>query len=354
MNCVIRSLLLEDEPFLWEMLYQALYIPEGQSALPCEVIYLPELACYVEGWGRKDDCDFLASDTVSGQPVGAVWVRLLVGENRGYGYVDNDTPELGIAVFPEYRGQGIGTQLLTHLFTSIYGQSSISLSVSPNNPAVRLYERFGFEVVHRTDESLLMKRVEKQSLEKYMGRADRIQAEFPSDVTMPDELRRLCDYLDRTDYPISGYMKLRPEGEGLKGWFGEGSEAWQQLAGFGAGPDGSTLALWLYAGRDSSNAPVVHLGSEGNSLIVLADNILDFLSLFGIGYGELGFDDLSEPPEQPETAKDLREWLNAEFGIHPPATGIELVKRVQSQHPNFEKWVTEAQRKRDEAKQGGQ
>ncbi|MBC7825594.1 MAG: GNAT family N-acetyltransferase [Candidatus Parcubacteria bacterium] len=52
----------------------------------------------------------------------------------------------------------LGRQLLTHLFASVCGQSSISLSVSANNPAVKLYDRFGFEVVSRTDESLLMKR----------------------------------------------------------------------------------------------------------------------------------------------------------------------------------------------------
>jgi len=140
------------------MLYQALYVPEGQSAPPREVIHLPELSRYVEGWKRKGDCGFLAIDAVIGQPLGAVWVRLLMGENKGYGYVDDRTPELGIAVFPEYRGQGIGTKLLTHLFTSVCGQSSISLSVSADNPAVKLYDRFGFEVISRTDDSLLMKR----------------------------------------------------------------------------------------------------------------------------------------------------------------------------------------------------
>ncbi|MEM1252982.1 MAG: hypothetical protein AAGI69_11160 [Cyanobacteria bacterium P01_H01_bin.21] len=34
----IRPLTTEDESFLWEMLYQAIYIPEGQSALPREAV----------------------------------------------------------------------------------------------------------------------------------------------------------------------------------------------------------------------------------------------------------------------------------------------------------------------------
>jgi hypothetical protein len=88
---------------------------------------------------------------------------------------------------------------------------------------------------------------------------------------------------------------------------------------------------------------VVHLGSEGNQLIVLADNFRDFLALFGIGYGELGFDDLSKPAEEPESAARLREWLAAELAIRCPATGIELVQLAQARHPDFAEWVHAAE-----------
>lgn len=142
-------------------------------------------------------------------------------------------------------------------------------------------------------------------------------------------------------------MKLRPEGDGLKRWFGADSRAWQQLAGFGAGPDGSSLAFWLYAGHDISSAPVIHLGSEGDHLMVLADNFRDFLTLFGIDYGEFGFDDLSTPPAEPESATRLRQWLASEFSIQCPETGIELVKRAPSRHPDFAAWVHAAQALRD-------
>jgi ribosomal protein S18 acetylase RimI-like enzyme len=158
MGWIFQTLKNTDEPFLWEMLYQALYLPEGQGALSREVVYSPELARYVQGWGRGSDYGLMVIDPLTEQAFGAVWLRLLTGEDKGYGYVDNETPELGIAVFPEYRGQGIGTELLTHLLESPYGQSAISLSVSTNNPAVRLYERFDFEVVSISGESLLMKR----------------------------------------------------------------------------------------------------------------------------------------------------------------------------------------------------
>ena len=113
---------------------------------------------------------------------------------------------------------------------------------------------------------------------------------------MPLALRELCDHLDATGYPISGSMRLRPEGEALKIWFGADSAAWKMLAGFGAGPDGSTLAFWLVAGGEPAQSPIVHLGSEGDALKVIAKDLEDFLLLFGVGYGELGFADLSLPP----------------------------------------------------------
>ncbi|MEO1148122.1 MAG: N-acetyltransferase [Cyanobacteria bacterium J06638_22] len=158
MNCTIRSLTPDDQAFLWEMLYQVLHVPEGHPALPREIVQLPELARYVQGWGREGDCGVLASNATTDQPIGAVWLRSLVGENKGYGYVDDETVELSIAVLPTYRGQGIGTQLLTHLLASACGRSPISLSVSADNPAMRLYERFGFEIVSQSDDSFTMKR----------------------------------------------------------------------------------------------------------------------------------------------------------------------------------------------------
>ncbi|TVQ95470.1 MAG: GNAT family N-acetyltransferase [Spirochaetaceae bacterium] len=137
------------------MLYQAIHVPDGHAPISRDVLHLPELARYLRGWGREGDCGFLAA---VGQPVGAVWLRLLVGEERGYGYVAEDTPELSIALLPEFRGRGIGTQLLTRLFASPCGDSPISLSVSADDPAVRLYRRLGFEVVGESGGSLTMVR----------------------------------------------------------------------------------------------------------------------------------------------------------------------------------------------------
>jgi len=93
-----------------------------------------------------------------GLPVGAAWLRLLPEDDRGYGFVDTETPELGIGVVATHRGRGIGSLLLEALIVSARQQryDAMSLSVEPDNPARRLYERCGFQVVGAVDGSLTM------------------------------------------------------------------------------------------------------------------------------------------------------------------------------------------------------
>jgi ribosomal protein S18 acetylase RimI-like enzyme len=155
---VIRPLTPADEPLLWEMLYYAIYVSEGQAPPERAVVRLPELARYVRDWGRAEDIGFVALDGEGKQPLGAAWLRLLKGDSRGFGYVDETTPELSVAVLPERRGQGIGTRLLTRLLQGASKHHpAVSLSVDGNNPAVRLYRRLGFEVVGTSGTSLTMK-----------------------------------------------------------------------------------------------------------------------------------------------------------------------------------------------------
>ena len=154
----IRSLTNEDEPFLWEMLYQALYVPAGEPPFSPKIVRRPELSRYVAGWGRTDDAGFVALLEESFEPIGAVWIRLLQGAGRGYGYVDDATPELTIALRPAARGKGVGTQLLRKMLAAARDKyPALSLSVSVENPARRLYQRLGFETVEHTASSITMK-----------------------------------------------------------------------------------------------------------------------------------------------------------------------------------------------------
>ena len=154
----IRPLAPSDQAFLWEMLYQALYVPEGGEPFERGILSRPDVARYVKDWGREGDSGFVAVGA-DGRPVGAIWLRLLKGEERGFGYVDERTPELGMAVLPEHRGRGVGTALLARLIVAAEGVfEAISLSVAAENPAVRLYRRQGFEIVGASGDSLTMRR----------------------------------------------------------------------------------------------------------------------------------------------------------------------------------------------------
>lgn len=156
---LIAEIASSDEPFLWEMLYQAIHVPAGSVAPPRQIVNSPELSRYVQQWGQENDFGLKAVSTDDRQPVGAAWLRLMTGENRGYGYIDDLTPELSIAVLAEHRGKGVGTRLLNELFESIAGKhKSISLSVSDDNPAKGLYQRLGFVIVSREGTSLTMRK----------------------------------------------------------------------------------------------------------------------------------------------------------------------------------------------------
>jgi ribosomal protein S18 acetylase RimI-like enzyme len=160
----IRPLIKADEPFLWEMLYQAIFVEEGQPSPPRDILAQPELAKYVAEWGKDGDDGFIAIDEQTSKPVGAVWLRLFSGDAKGYGYVADDVPELSMALLPEYRGQGIGSKLMVQMLDYASSKySSVSLSVSRNNPALRLYERFGFRPVGTNGTSITMQHIFNKS-----------------------------------------------------------------------------------------------------------------------------------------------------------------------------------------------
>lgn len=94
-------------------MYDAIYIPEGMEALSREVIRQPELAVYIEDFGKPDDWCLVAES--GGVLLGAVWCRVLSGEKRGYGNISEHTPELAVSIKKEFRHQGIGKQLMREM-----------------------------------------------------------------------------------------------------------------------------------------------------------------------------------------------------------------------------------------------
>ncbi|MEW4369096.1 GNAT family N-acetyltransferase [Paenibacillus kandeliae] len=152
----------EHQEFLWEMLYLSLHAEPGQEPFTRDIVRQPALSKYVEDWGRLDDAGFVAlaqeDQSAELKPVGAVTSRFFTNANKSYGYVADDIPELSLAIVPDYRGANIGTALMFALLDELRQRecSGVSLSVSPGNPALRLYERFGFREVGMEGTSLTM------------------------------------------------------------------------------------------------------------------------------------------------------------------------------------------------------
>ncbi|MDQ0874614.1 ribosomal protein S18 acetylase RimI-like enzyme [Paenibacillus sp. V4I3] len=154
---VVRLLEQKEYDFFMDMHYESIYILEDKPS-KYELLNAPNIKKYSEEWGRKGDKALVA--LIDDKPIGAVWYRLFDETNKGYGYVDNNTPELGIALLPDFKQKGIGTILMKEINQQarIDGYKSLSLSVDPDNHiAVRLYEKLGFEYFGMSGTSWIMK-----------------------------------------------------------------------------------------------------------------------------------------------------------------------------------------------------
>ena len=149
----IRALKPEETKLLEEFLYLAIFVPEGVEAPPREIIQQPELKLYYEAFG-SGEADYCLAAEEEGQIVGMAWTRLM----HDYGYVDDHTPSYAIAVLPQFRGRGIGTQLLAAMRNVLKenGWTRVSLAVQKQNRAVHLYRRAGFQILRETDDEYIM------------------------------------------------------------------------------------------------------------------------------------------------------------------------------------------------------
>ena len=150
---ILRKIEKNEIDLLRDFLYEAIFIPEGVDPPPRDIIDQPELRLYYEGFGNgKADNAIVAED--DGKVVGAVWTRIM----NDYGHVDDDTPSFAISFYKEYRGQGVGTELMKEMLELLksQGYEKASLAVQKANYAVRMYEKVGFEVVDENDEEFIM------------------------------------------------------------------------------------------------------------------------------------------------------------------------------------------------------
>ena len=122
-------------------------------APPKSIINQPELQVYITDFGKKKDDIALVAE-VDKKVVGAVWVRIM----NDYGHIDNDTPSFAISLYKDYRGFGIGTDLMKEMLRILKdrGYKQASLAVQKANYAVRMYQKTGFEIVDENGEEYIM------------------------------------------------------------------------------------------------------------------------------------------------------------------------------------------------------
>jgi GNAT superfamily N-acetyltransferase len=143
---VIRQAGPQDVRFLRDMLKHAYHWRLNED---------PDLpvARYVNNWGRPGDAGLVAWEA---GPIGAAWYRLFPGNAPGFGFVDEQTPELTIAVVPSRRGKGAGRELLEALLARARTSGYAAISLSAEKEQVPYYERLGFETVDESEHAVTM------------------------------------------------------------------------------------------------------------------------------------------------------------------------------------------------------
>jgi len=144
---VLRPADLQDMRFLRDMLRHAYHWRIAED---------PDLPVfrYVQNWGRRGDAGVIAS--AGPNAYGAAWYRLFPASAPGFAFLDEETPELTIAVVPSQRGHGAGGELLEALLERARadGFAQISLSAEPGQTG--FYERHGFHELRREDRTVTM------------------------------------------------------------------------------------------------------------------------------------------------------------------------------------------------------
>ena len=152
-QCVIRKLRESEVSLLKEFLYEAIFIPQDVEPPARDIIEQPELRVYTDNFGTRKGDNCLVAD-LNGKVVGAVWTRIM----NDYGHVDDDTPSFAISLYEEYRGRGIGSQLMVKMLELLkrQGYGKASLAVQKANYAVKMYKNVGFKTVDENAEEYIM------------------------------------------------------------------------------------------------------------------------------------------------------------------------------------------------------
>lgn len=150
---LIRPIKNNEIPLLIDFLYESIFQGNAEHLIPRTVIQQPEIWKYIDRFGEMDDDHCLVAE-IEGYIVGAVWVRKI----SAFGFIEKNIPEFAISIYPEYRKQGIGTQLMKSMLLLLKekGYEKVSLSVQKDNYAAEMYKKIGFEIYKENDQEYIM------------------------------------------------------------------------------------------------------------------------------------------------------------------------------------------------------
>lgn len=149
----IREMKPFEYPLLENFLYEAIFQRDEMNLLTKSVIEKPEIKVYIQNFGNEKD-DYCYCAEVQGEIVGAVWVRNI----KGYGSIDEVTPEFAISLYKNFRGHGIGTEMMKKMIEYLKEKkySKTSLAVQKDNYAVKMYLDVGFQIIDENKEEYIM------------------------------------------------------------------------------------------------------------------------------------------------------------------------------------------------------
>lgn len=153
MKYLIRQARKDEYNLLNDFIYEAIFIPEGAEAPPKSIISNSDLQVYVSGFGEEKDDHCLVAE-VDGKVIGAVWVRIM----NDYGHIDETTPSFAISIYKQYRGNGIGTDMMRKMLLLLQekGYRKASLAVQKENYALKMYLKVGFKILDENKEEYIM------------------------------------------------------------------------------------------------------------------------------------------------------------------------------------------------------
>ncbi|MFP4163439.1 MAG: GNAT family N-acetyltransferase [Chitinispirillaceae bacterium] len=156
MNYHIRAIKATESDLVKEFTYEAIFQKDETNPIPRKVLNQPDVSIYYEDFGKTSDLCLFA--VVNGMIAGAVWTRILSGKVKGFGNIDDETPEFAISLFKEFRRKGIGTALMKAMLKLLrkHGYKRTSLAVQKDNYAVTMYKKAGFEIVKESREEYIM------------------------------------------------------------------------------------------------------------------------------------------------------------------------------------------------------